>query len=160
MLIALWGVVMGAAAIGAGCYGHTCDGDVQVYGHNPNEGQLIDEDTWESSAIDGEWIPFTKQRVWIFQMRELGDRVPYEISIDISAEKNPSALGGNWTTGSGNLAEKSGVGPGTINVKNNTCADYYIRVVAHAKPRPPGAVLPDAAAPIDDASTADADAGD
>jgi hypothetical protein len=157
-LVALWGVVMGGVG-SASCYGHTCDGDVQIYGRAPGEGQLIDEDTWESTPIDGDWIPFTRQRIWIFQMRQLGDRSPYEVSVDISAEKNPVALNGNWTTGSGNLAEKSGVGPGTINVKNNTCADYYIRLVAHAKPRPPEAVLPDAAAPTD-ASTADADAGD
>ncbi|HSO33964.1 MAG TPA: hypothetical protein VLT33_15630, partial [Labilithrix sp.] len=100
VLVTLWGVMVGAAAVGAGCYGHTCDGDVQVYGRNPGEGQLVNADTWESSPIDSDWIPFTRQRIWIFQMRELGDRTPYNTVITISAEKNPVAMGGNWTTGS------------------------------------------------------------
>jgi hypothetical protein len=83
-------------------------------------------------------------------MRDLGDRTPYLVDTFISAEPNPHAANGNWTLGSGNLSEQSGVGPGTIAVKNNTCADYFIRIVAHASPRPPEAA---------DASTADAEAG-
>jgi hypothetical protein len=135
--LAVWAIVVGGVGLGSGCYGHNCDGDVQVYGRNPNEGELVNADTWESSPIDGDWIPFTKQRLWIFVMRDLGDRTPYKIDTFISAEKNPHAANGNWTLGSGNLSEQSGVGPGTIAVKNDTCADYYIRVVAEASPRPP-----------------------
>jgi len=154
-LVALWGIMMGGIG-SASCYGHTCDGDSQVWGRVPGEGRLVDEDTWESTPIDGDWIPFTRQRVWFFEMRELGDRTPYEITPLISAERNPVHDNGNWTEGSGNLAEQSGAGPGRIAVKNNTCADYYIRIVAHAAPRPPQAPVPDAGASRTDASTADA----
>ncbi len=158
-LVALWGIVMGGLG-SASCYGHTCDGDRQEWGKKPGEGSLITPDVWESNPIDGDWLPFTKQRVWVFQMRDLGDRTPYEFNIDISAERNPKADNGNFTTGSGNLTEKSGIGPGTITVKNNTCADYYIHLVAHVEPRPPQAPVLDAGSDPTDASTTNADAGD
>ena len=155
-LVALWAFVMGGVALGAGCYGHNCDGDAQVFGRTPGEGRLVAADTWESNPIDGDWIPFTKQRVWYFEMRDLGDRTPALILPYISAEQNPVRDNGNWTLGSGNLAEQSGAGPGRIAIKNNTCADYYIRLVVEASPRPPAAAVPDASVST---STADAAAG-
>ena len=157
-LVALWAIVMGALAFASGCYGHNCDGDTQFWGRNAGEGRLLDVDRWESSPLDGDWIPFTKQRVWFFEMRDLGERTPDVILPYISAEKNPVRDNGNWTLGSGNLAEQSNAGPGRVAIKNNTCADYYIRLVVVASPRPPNAPLPDASAPAD-ASTGDAEAG-
>ena len=134
-IVVLWTAVMAAVCVMAGCYGHNCDGDTVAYGRNTGEGRLLDADTWESSAIDGDWISFSKQRIWIFQMKELGERTPFEIIPYISAEQNPNR-DGNWTLGSGNIVEQSQVGPGQIVLKNNTCADYFIRVVVHVPPRP------------------------
>lgn len=157
-LVALWGIVMGGLG-SASCYGRNCDGDTVVYGRVPGEGQLTDPDTWQSTPIDGDWVPFTKQRIVFFEMRDLGDRLPETVTPTISAERNPNR-DGNWTIGAGNLAEQSGAGPGRIAIKNNTCADYYIRLVVTASPRPPATAPADAAAPTNDASTSDADAGD
>jgi hypothetical protein len=144
---------MAAVCVMAGCYGHNCDGDLLTFGQAPGEGRLIDENTWESSPIDGDWLPFTKQRIWVFQFPQLGDRVPYEVTPLISAEQNPNRDQTNATIGSGNLAEQSNFGPGTVWVKNDTCADYFVRVVVKVPPRPPP--IPTAAA---DASAGDADA--
>jgi hypothetical protein len=146
-VVALWAIVMGGVSFLAGCYGHNCDGDSITWGRNPGEGRLIDADNWESSPIDGDWIPFTRQRVVFFEMRDLGDRIPYQIIPYISAEPNPVHDNGNWTLGSGNLAEHSGAGPGTIAIKNDTCADYFIRIVATVPPRPPPASLAASASP-------------
>ena len=158
-LVALWGIVMGGLG-SASCYGHTCDGDTQTYGTIPGEGQLVNADTWQSTPVDGDWIPFTRQRVWVFEMRDLGARLPVLITPYISAERNPVNDNGNWTIGSGNLAEQSGAGLGRIVVKNNTCADYYIRLVVTAQPRPPQAPVLDAGSDPAEASTPDPDAGD
>ena len=155
---ALWAIVMGAVSFASGCYGHNCDGDVQIWGRNPGEGRLLDPDRWESSPVDGDWIPFTRQRVWYFEMRDLGDRTPDVVLPYISAERNPVHDNGNWTLGAGNLAEQSSTGPGRIAIKNNTCADYYIRLVAVASPRPPDASTAEAAS--DAAFDADGAAGD
>ena len=133
-VVMLWAIVMSAVALASGCYGHTCDGDVQVFGKNPGEGRLFSADKWESSAIDGVWLDFPKQRAWIFDLHELG---------------------GNFTIAAGNLAEISGVAPDQVVVHNGTCADYYLRIVVEAPPRAPNASVP---TPIPDAGS-DAEAG-
>ena len=147
--VSLWSIVTASVAAASGCYGRICDGDVQFYGRNPGEGRLIGPDEWESSPIDGKWLPFPRQRAWVFQATALGDRVPHDIIPYISAQETPNTdPGGNFTHGAGNLAEIFGIGNGQFIVKNGTCADYYIRVTAEAPPRPPAAApAGDAAAP-------------
>ena len=155
-VVMLWAIVMSAVALASGCYGHTCDGDVQVFGKNPGEGRLFSADKWESSAIDGVWLDFPKQRAWIFDLHELGGRTPAVVTSYVSAQTDPNhELGGNFTIAAGNLAEISGVAPDQVVVHNGTCADYYLRVVVEAPPRAPNASVP---TPIPDAGS-DAEAG-
>jgi len=131
-----------AVSFASGCYGHNCDGDVQVYGRNSGEGRLLSADLWESSPIDGAWLSFPKQRVWIFEINDIGDREPQIITPYVSAQENPSGEGANFTTAAGNLAEISSVQKGRMVVKNGTCADYFLRVVVLAAPNPPPAPTP------------------
>ena len=154
--VALWTVVMGAVSFAAGCYGHICDGDVQVFGRNPGEGRLFTADKWESGAIDGAWLPFPKQRAWIFDLHELGGRTPVVVTPYVSAQADPDhEAGGNFTIAAGNLAEISATNPDQVVVHNGTCADYFLRVVVEAAPRAPSASVP---TPIPDAG-GDAEAG-
>lgn len=153
-LLGLWAAVMGATSFAAGCYGHNCDGDVQVFGRNPGEGRLLSADLWESSPVDGVWLEFPKQRIWIFDLTALGnDRQPQLILPYVSAEPDPNRSGGNGTIAAGNLAEQSGVANGQVVIKNGTCADYYLRLVVLAAPRPP------TAPPISSDAGSDAEAG-
>lgn len=141
--VALWAIVMGATAFGSGCYGHNCEGDVQTFGRNEGEGRLLSADTWESSAYDGAWLAFPRQRVWIFDLTKLGnDRAPVEVIPYVSAQANPIAEQGNLTIAAGNLAEQSGIGNGQVVIKNGTCADYFLRLYVAAAPRPPSTSLP------------------
>jgi hypothetical protein len=157
---ALWTVVMGATSFASGCYGHNCDGDVLVFGHAPGEGQLLDANTWQSGPIDGAWLPFPKQRTWIFELRELGDRVPAVPLAYVSAEADPLHVGGNFTVGAGNIVELSGADKGRLVVHNGTCADYYVRVVVQSAPVAPAGGVPDAstAAPTSGPTDAGGDA--
>ena len=143
-IVALWTIVMVAVSFASGCYGHNCDGDVQIFGRNAGEGRLLSPDVWESSPIDGVWIPFPRQRAWVFEIHEFGDRVPFEVSPYVSAQADPNhEPGGNFTNGAGNLAEISGIDKGHVVVRNGTCADYFLRVVVEAAPRPPTASIPE-----------------
>jgi hypothetical protein len=143
-IVVLWAIVMAAVSFVAGCYGHNCDGDVQVFGRNPGEGRLLSADMWESGPIDGNWIPFPRQRAWVFEIHDFGDRLPAEITPYVSAQANPShEVGGNFTQAGGNLAEISGIDKGRVVVRNGTCADYFVRVVVQSPPRPPNAVVPE-----------------
>jgi hypothetical protein len=150
-LATLWAIASGAFALAPGCYGHNCDGDVKSFGTAPNEGRLVNADTWESGPIDGPWLPFPHQRIWIFDLHELGDRTPDLPVAYVSANLDPDHEGANFVQGGGNLTELSSPEKGKLVVKNGTCADYYLRLVVQASPFPPAAPA-DASAP--DASDA------
>ena len=108
-VVGLWIVVMVALASASGCYGRNCEGSVLTYGRDPGEGRLLSADLWESSPVDGVWLDFPKQRVWIFDLHDLGDRVPQVIIPYVSAQADPTKEpGGNFTIAAGNLAEISG----------------------------------------------------
>jgi hypothetical protein len=144
-LVGLWCVVMGAAWLTPGCYGHTCEGDFQTFGRAPGEGRLLSADVWESGSVDGKWLAFPRQRAFLFTLDALGtDRLPALVVPYVSAEADPMHTpGGNYTVAAGNLAEQSAAGNGQVIIKNGTCADYYLRVVVEASPRPPNATTTD-----------------
>lgn len=126
---------MAAVAFASGCFGHNCDGDTQTYGHEPGQGHMVDANQWESTTIDGEWFSFSRQRTVIFELKGLEGRTPNVILPYISAEPFP-VRDGNWTLGFGNLTEQSGVGPARVVVRNNSCSDFFIRLVVTAPPQP------------------------
>lgn len=155
-IVFLWAIVMIAVTAASGCYGRACEGDVQVYGRNPGEGRLYSADRWESTPIDTVWLDFPKQRAWIFDVQELGGRIPAQITTYVSAQADPNhELGGNFTIAAGNLAEVSGVVPNQFVVHNGTCADYFVRVVVEVPPAAPSSSIP---SPTTDAG-GDAEAG-
>jgi len=67
----------------------------------------------------------------------LGNRVPELIVPYVSASQNPLAAIDNFTVGAGNIAEISGATNGAVSVKNDTCADYYLRLVVLTGPAAP-----------------------
>ena len=130
----LWLAVMGGVGSFTSCYGHNCDGSTAFYGRNPGEGEMVGPDVWESSPEDGDAIPYTRERTWFFEVPALLDRKIVLVVPYVRAEQNVATTGGNETLGSGNLAEVSGVSAGRFAVHNDTCADYFIRVVAILAP--------------------------
>lgn len=161
LLGAIWAVVTGGALAVPGCYGRNCEGDVKFFGAQPGEGRMIDENTWESSPVDGRWLPYPRQRVYVLDIPELGGRTPQLVLPYISAAEDPLNQRANWTLAGGNLSELFGVRPNGLDVKNGTCADYNLRLVVVAAPFPPepsadGGV----ATPVVDASVVDASGGD
>jgi hypothetical protein len=135
-VVGLWIVVMIAVASASGCYGRNCDGSVLVYGRDPGEGRLLSADLWESTPVDGIWLDFPKQRAWIFDLHDLGGRVPQVIVPYVSAQADPNhEPGANFTIAAGNLAEISGVQNDQVIIHNGTCADYFLRLTVEAAPR-------------------------
>jgi hypothetical protein len=155
-LSALWLVTSGVVAAIGGCYTQSsCSGDSVNYGRGANEGRLLDANTWESSPVNGPWLPFPHQRFYAFDLHELGDRTPDLILPYVSAQADPThESGGNATLGSGNLTEISGADTGRVTIHNGTCADYYLRLVVVASPigtsaAPPAQADASADAPTD-----------
>lgn len=141
-----------SVALNGACYTRACDGSGSEWGKESGQGNLIDEDTWESTSFGGDWVPFPHQaRVAFFPPLR---RTPTEIIVYISAEKKQGG-GTNFTLAGGDVAKISDVSETAFAVSNGTCADFFVRVVARAAPVP--------AAPETDAGDAgdggDADAG-
>lgn len=165
VLGALWLSVSIAALLMPGCYGRNCEPSVEQYDTATGTGFMLDANKWVSSPINGDWLPFPRQRSWVFDIPELGGRTPEVFTAYISAVKNPS-LSGDLTTASGNLAKFIGPRPNGINVFNDSCSDYYLRLVLEVPALPPqvgpsdggtDVVTPDAGSTVD---ASESDAGD
>ena len=137
-----------------GCFGRECDGDEQSWGPprdvyraasnagpdaallDPRmmQGHLVDDNTWESNAINDDWLSYLHARAWHFYYPQLGGRQPDQITAYISANVNPNKTNDTMTAGGGNVAKFIGVLPDVATVKNDTCADFFVRVVVHVPP--------------------------
>jgi hypothetical protein len=126
-------VVLGVATYSSeGCLTDACKESFIDFGKAPGQGSLVDENTWQSTPVDGDWQPFPHQaRVEFFH--PLG-RVPYEVLVWISASKNP-LVGSNYTLAGGDVATVYKTLFDVVSITNGTCADYYVRVVVRAPPR-------------------------
>ncbi len=163
---ALWLTVSGGALAAPACYPRNCDSGVETFGTKPGEGQMVTEDVWESTGQQDHWLWFPGQRTWVFDVSALGNRTPYETTVYMSAQEEPNRTG-NHTEAGGNIALLSAVGPNRVNVTNDSCSDFYLRLVLKVRPFPPAATIdagPIAATPETDAGTndagEDADGGD
>lgn len=134
--------ILPLAAATTACFGRECDAVFSVT--QPLDGELIDEDTWESNPMSGDWMEFGGQQYWTFQLGKLGNREPDWVVGYISNQQKSVVLDANgnkifraFTPAGGNVFELSNVSAGSITVHNNTCAQYYLRVVIHAPPAKP-----------------------
>jgi hypothetical protein len=119
----------------AGCAGNDCDADTQTWG-SCTQGELAggDPNTWESGPICGQYLDFHGERTWTFDPSPwMGSRMPITISGSLSFDASPCAEGGQFAPPAGNLTEIMPIQVGNkwkFTVLNDTCAQYYLRVVA------------------------------
>jgi hypothetical protein len=155
---ALWLAISSAVLLAPGCYGRNCEGGVETFGTDGGQGRMLNADTWESGAIDGNWLWFPRQRYYVFDIRAMNGRTPRIILPYLSAHAEPNK-GGNFTLGGGNLALLSNALPNRIDIRNDSCSDYYLHLVVEAAPFPPALPESDDAGTIDAAPPVDDDAG-
>ncbi len=130
-------IVLGASGAGPACFDRQCDpGAAPNYGENPSDpkGHLVDDDTWETTAIDAPWLPYSANTgytlvvlPWVAQNRPIVEMHAY-----LSGSSQPSASGNNFAEGSGNSVEFSQQKAGQIFIYNATCANFFVRVVLRA----------------------------
>jgi hypothetical protein len=156
-------------ALAPACAERTCEGQGLDYGRGAGEGHLIDEDTWESTPVEGKWLHYPAQREYfIFPGRLLGPKRIAKVTVYISPMDQPNP-DGQYTVASGNVAivrQFPDLGnqalPG-VSVRNDTCAEFWVRIVLEAYPLPPnqdGGTDADADATSDAAVEASTDAAD
>lgn len=112
-----------------GCFGHQCDPSFARL--EPSVGRLVDENTWESGPIEGEWLDYAPQRWITIPLAQLGNRLPTSVLVYVSGNSRPvgSASQSSFALATGNLASIQWVSSEAIMVHNDTCAQYFARVV-------------------------------
>jgi len=147
---AAWlGVAIFALVGQSGCYGDQCIGDAMDVGNG--RGRLVSEDTWESNPQDDDagWYQYRHERAFVFHPQGLEGRAILGVTPYISSDRRPNELGQGrqFTVASGNLAEiridaaASPTDPPTIVVLNDTCAEYWLRIVVTAYPKTDGGAM-------------------
>lgn len=139
----LWLVVAGVIFTAPGCYGRNCEGGTVTYGLDAGQGEMVSDTQWESSPTVGEWLPFPRERTWIFNVDSWGGRTPFFHVAYLSADPQPNVAGspqsGNDTIGAGNIALYNLVTPNHLELTNDTCSDYYVRLAVELPPTTPTA---------------------
>jgi hypothetical protein len=133
MLAAVWLGVVSAAALVPGCYGRNCDASFDTWGDGPGEGKMIGPDTWESTPVEGPWLPLPGARTWFFRTPELATRRVKSVTPYLSGSNAPVDAGENYTIGSGNSALVFQY-PDSFSIANGTCAAYSLRVLVEFEP--------------------------
>ena len=164
--LALWLVVSIGVLLAPGCYGQNCEGGAETFGSEITDGHMVTPDVWESSSQGSKWLWFPRQHVYFFDIPALGGRVPYQTTAYLSAEEEPNKSG-HYTQAAGSVAVFSGVGPNRVDVRNDTCSDYYLRVVLEVPPFAPviydagaGTSTPSVAGSTADGGSAEAEEAD
>lgn len=123
----------------AGCAGSDCDSDTATWG-SCTQGERLDANTWESGRVTGQsWLDFHGERTWLLDPTPwMGTRQPTTFEVDLALDPLPNADGGGgFAPGTGNDAEVTLVqvaGGWKVQLLNDTCAQYYLRVVLHYEP--------------------------
>jgi hypothetical protein len=131
----------------SGCAGDDCDADVQSWG-SCAQGDLLDANHWESGPVTGPtYLDFHGERTWVLDPSPwMGTREPVGFQAYLALGAQPTLEGGTgFAQSAGNLAEFTPIAPTTagrgwkVQVLNDTCAQYWIRVVLEYADEAPGA---------------------
>lgn len=140
ILCSALGVVTFAGALAllaapTACSTHQCDFTLL---DEKNAGEMVDDDTWESSPLTGTWMKLGPSYFYTFHVPKFANRTLVSTEAYVAVDPVPSDGGSSWTIGAGNIVlfgSPSTVGEDfTINVANGTCGDYYVRIVLRAAP--------------------------
>jgi hypothetical protein len=163
-----------------GCTTHQCDQSSYDF----VDGVLLDENTYVTSYMDSNWLPFpgnSTVRIWF--PSQLLRRTPKVPAVEVGLDPTPNGgdafrNGDNYIPGSGQLAilnclstaptnpaapgcpgtlykSDGGSYGGELSVTNTTCANYFLRVEVDFVPVGPEA---DASGPLDGPGPIDAPA--
>lgn len=132
-------LLLGFSSGTTACAQRECLATWMNWGDGPNQGNLIDENHWESTANDAIWLSFVGQRTWHFLPGPFQNRRIANVTVWFSPDEQPSLPGNQYSLASGNAAVVDTTidnGRTAIDVHNDTCADFFVRVLIEAYPEP------------------------
>ena len=104
---------------------------------NKGQGELVGPGIWETTPQYGKWLPFPAQRKWYLFPQQLAGTDFARVLVYISAAEEPNPTE-QYTLASGDSALIRQFPDGRnhgVEVKNNTCADFFVRVVIEGYPQ-------------------------
>jgi hypothetical protein len=126
VLAALGVISMGAS----GCGSYPC-APVERFSDRGTRHEGVDELVWESAPPSGPFAPFDGATTFHF-LHGLGV-TPTRTEVEVSFTEWPEAKGGGGSsTATGNQATKLLQDERRVVIRNETCANYFVRVVVHA----------------------------
>jgi hypothetical protein len=134
---ALWVGIAAVVCSVPSCYGSNCSGSSETFGLEQAEGHLVSDTQWESNGYDEAWLPFPRQRIYHFDLHALGGRRPWQVIPYVSAHRDQDEAFANHVIAAGNIAEIANLRSDGVDVINDTCSDYYLRLTITALPLPP-----------------------
>jgi hypothetical protein len=127
-----------------GCQTHACDSSTVTVDDTDGgpvplhyvQGGIV----WESAPSDGPWLDFPGNATITFHFPR-GFRNPTYCLPYVSTDPYQEAGAGTYSVASGELAQFTSQAPDYFAVTNNSCAEYYLRIVCteslDAGPPPP-----------------------
>ena len=144
-------VMLALGAAGSGCSAAACDTSDDGNPPTLHEGGKVFNGIYESSSAHGQLLHFPGGKRYDL-VHHLGFEPLvvlmywsfHQTGIAVDAQSEDA---GTLTLASGNSALTQLANARTIRVKNDSCVEFFLRVVAFGDSRPPG----DGGAPVDDA---------
>ncbi|MFI5299255.1 MAG: hypothetical protein ACHREM_14265 [Polyangiales bacterium] len=117
------------ASLASTACGPTCSGAERVYAGG-DQTTTQSEKIWESSPPAGPYLPYEGGALYHFQ-HHLG-AMPTNVQIWLSFSETPENQGGGGTPAAGNQALVLGQNADEVQIRNDTCSSFWIRVVVTA----------------------------
>lgn len=154
VLVALGGVttlglLASLSSLESACAQRVCEGSGLDWGRIPTQGELIDENTWESTPELSDWLDYPGERTVYFYPHGLERRRIARVTVYISANGHPNVakfgeptdpVTSQYTIASGDVAQittfpdpADPLNP-AVGVHNHTCAEFWTRVIIEAYP--------------------------
>jgi hypothetical protein len=87
---------------------------------------------YETGAWDAPWLHFPPGRRFVLE-HDLGTQ-PYVVNTYLSFSENPLTSSNNASESAGNQAVIEAVTDTFVRIRNDSCADFYLRLTAAATP--------------------------
>lgn len=129
----LWAVVGSlACAASTGCVSVGCDRDGDRPQRYSGGATNAARSFYQTSNVDGPFLYFPPGRS--YRLEHGLSEVPVDFDVDLSFDEYPLTGGGGFAESAGNQVIFEAVTDTYIEVRNDTCAEFFIRVIARVAP--------------------------
>lgn len=121
-----------ASTFASGCISVGCDRDGDAPQRYSDGNTNAEGSFYETSGLDGPFLYFPPGRV--YRLEHGLSETPADFDVDLSFDERPLSSGVGFAENAGNQANFEAINDEYIEVRNDTCAEVFIRVTARVAP--------------------------